>query len=350
MNDRTVLAVGAVGTGKQSWGLPGSPQIASIQIDNPSGSWLKIVEDDSLIPPYTLDYQHIFSPTISQVSVLFAAAPTGQVASVAVGDPITLVIFDSQDTKSHGIVNSLGNTYKPLVNKQIFTTVAFGNLGVTQFTGDNAGRLIAGLVVDNPSGSWLTIVIGGATYFVSPYQLRWVKRIDPPVTSLTSLSFTNGPASQVSTKQGDQVTLTLLDQEPDSKDTSFIQGFTPVITGALSAAMSLSTAMVGQQVPNLVATANKRWRILTVYAALKSQFSTPPSTLDSYDSGLYWLVYASTDANYRAGEGRLNPYKPTDDRTYPMGMDFPIGAGVIADAYPDFTNSAINIVVTAILI
>lgn len=110
MFDTALIPIGAPGTGKRSWNLPGSYQIAGLTIDNPSGSWLYIPADNTYIPPYTLGFAHSFAPTLSSIDILFANGPAGQV-STRLGDPPMAYIYDTPVAESAGQVSSAGASF-----------------------------------------------------------------------------------------------------------------------------------------------------------------------------------------------------------------------------------------------
>jgi hypothetical protein len=57
-----------------------------------------------------------------------------------------------------------------------------------------------GIVIDNPSGSWLLVF---PTYdYVPPYVLGWSRDFPYEVAS-TTVRYVNGPSGQISTQQGD---------------------------------------------------------------------------------------------------------------------------------------------------
>lgn len=440
MYDRVVLPLGAIGTGKFSWNLKGSYQIASIQVDNPSGSWLLIKEDDTLIAPWTLGVIHNFRPTLAEVTITFVAGPAQKI-SIQQGDNPTLVINSLAETEFVGTPftptshtqqtigtmpvaasltniaftganagrriysiqidnksqnwlqlgtyldvippntvgwtktlpdaplsvtvtamatgpdgspsialgdapvltiiddmsfgNSIGNTYVPIIHSKIITTAGFGNLGVTAFTGADLGRLITGVIIDNPSGAWLTLNIGGAAYRVAPYTLRWVKEITPPVINFTSLTFdATGPASQVSSRQGDQVTVTILDQEPDSKDTFFIEGYTPTLGIAVGQVVAASTGIAGQVA--IAAVANKRIRVINIIAGL---FNQNQNVLAEGTGDLQITPSVSANPNYNIEVS----YVPT---VIPGPIDFPLGEGINWAFFPNWKNLWIQFTIT----
>lgn len=216
----------------------------------------------------------------------------------------------------------------------------------------NFGHQIAGVRIDNKSGSWLLLNDGT---FVPPYTIGFGHSFQPTLASIDVL-FANGPAGQVTTQQGDNPVVTIYSEPvgespgvPSGQGTAFVEQFTPTVVGSVSAAISASTGMTSQSL-NLPAVANKRYRIFTVFASMKSVFGVPSGPVDNYDSGIYFLVYSQANTNFRAAEGRLNPHHPIDRAIYPIGFDMPVGSAVIADAYMDFSNGSININVTAALI
>lgn len=110
MYDVAVITIGAVGTGKRSWVLPSDFQVAGVTIDNPSGSWLWIPQDNTFIAPYTLGFAHSFHPTLSRVDILFANGPAGQI-STQQGDKPTATIYDKPVADSAGQTSSEGSSF-----------------------------------------------------------------------------------------------------------------------------------------------------------------------------------------------------------------------------------------------
>jgi hypothetical protein len=110
MFDKAQITIGAVGTGRRSWNLPGSYQIAGLTIDNPSGSWLFIPADRTFIPPYVLGFAHSFAPTLASIDILFANGPAGEV-STQKGDPPVAIIYDKPVAESAGVVSSTGASF-----------------------------------------------------------------------------------------------------------------------------------------------------------------------------------------------------------------------------------------------
>jgi hypothetical protein len=67
---------------------------------------------------------------------------------------------------------------------------------------------IAGVWIDNPSGSWLEVTAGTLRQNVPPYTIGWSYPCTPTQTSLSVL-FTDGPAGAISENIGGDVAVTI---------------------------------------------------------------------------------------------------------------------------------------------
>lgn len=303
--------------------------IRSILVDNKSQNWLQLTGYGDTIPPNTVGWGKVLpdAPLTLTITAM-AVGPDGS-ASIALGDPPQVTLLDDLSSG-----NVAGNLYDPIPHKRIVTTVAFGNLGVTAFIGVDAGRFVRGILADNPSGAWLTLTVGGAAYRIAPYQLRWVKRVDPAAANVTSLTFdATGPAGQISTRQGDQVTLTLLDQIPDVADTSFIQGFTPTTT-----VRAILVFINGAAIPvlSIAGVANKRIRILTI--TLHANITDAPVQLVLRDAGneIIWTT--------------IKPPQAYEYLSFPEGLDISVGGTFDILGYQVWASITLDALVTYQLI
>ena len=211
---------------------------------------------------------------------------------------------------------------------------------------------IHGVLIDNPSGSWL--FLHPSNDFIAPYTFGFARSFAVGHTSLSVEFLSAGPAGQVSTLQGDPP-IVILDSEAviDSAGAgsapghSFVEGFTPVLSNTVSAAFSVSLGMIAS--PLFAAVPNKRYRVLTVTAVKDVSGLGPPSDpFYNPDSGVYYVVY--TTSVVRIGEGHLTAFQQQDRIVYPLGLDCPMGEAIKCDAYADWANSSINITVSAQLI
>lgn len=311
-----------IGTNIPAASLPGG-MITAVTIDNPTGSWAWLPSIRQFVPPYTLGWAQLLDNPAASFAVEFAAIGPDGTASIARGDPLLLTLYDFEAMRQRGIVSGIGTGFVPILHKRIITTVGFTNESALAFTGADLGRLIAGIIIDNPSGAWLTLTIGGAVYRIAPYTLRWVKRIDPPVLTLASMTFdATGPAGQVSTRQGDQATITLLDGPPDAPDTSFITGFTPTLA-TLSGERIVRLSVGLGPVPIVAGVVGKRIRLLSgsvAYDAIGTGFPVTESAI------VYYITEGSVGAILYAG--RIDHAKTSDIQAFSPGLDLPIFAAV----------------------
>lgn len=188
-----------------------------------------------------------------------------------------------------------------------------------------------GIVIDNPSGSWLLVF---PTYdYVPPYVLGWSRDFPYEVAS-TTVRYVNGPSGQISTQQGDPFDVVLDTDVVGSSDGSpapgatFIEQFTPTL--AVSSEWDIRTT--GDNVTLLPAIAGKRYRILTammgyVYNAL---------SLSGNDSGITVQV---TDSIDNVGLTlSLAGHDYAVDRYAGAAIDFTIGNSIVMFAQADWAD------------
>jgi hypothetical protein len=326
--------------------LPGSSIVAaslqsgltrSVRIDNPTGAWLILRTTNEYVRPYSIAFARVFSWLVANVTVDFAANGPDGTQSVSLGDPITVTLYDDRDTSEAGVTDANGQDYTPKPRKQIVATTLGVNLGVTAFSGADAGRMIRGVLIDNPSGSWLTLTIGSASYRVSPYTMRWVKRIDPAAASVTSLTYdAAGPASQVSTQQGDAATLTLLDTVPDSPDTQFIAGFTPLLVNTQTATAIVNPG-IGPSATLIAGVANKRVRLKSYLFMLGN--AAAAGAVPALPSGVALTLLQNTSGFLFE---RLTPANPVARQSFGDGFDLGIGQALNLKARGDFADTLVQ--------
>lgn len=90
--------------GKDLVAAPGpgnSGQIGGIQINNPSGSWLRVETVEQYVPPYTNGWQYPLIPMQANATVRFVDSPSGS-KSVLQGSPPQVTLFDEQLPPSEG--------------------------------------------------------------------------------------------------------------------------------------------------------------------------------------------------------------------------------------------------------
>lgn len=197
-----------------------------------------------------------------------------------------------------------------------------------------------GIVIDNPSGSWLTVF---PLYdFVPPYTIGWARDFPMSIASAT-VRYTDGPSGQISTQQGDPMSIALDTDPVGSSDGSpapgatFIEQFTPVLAFAdLDRVVFAATGGTGSVI--LVSgITGKRHRLLTLTPTL--QFGT--ATTQSASNVWFRMSDFSGRPSLRC---LLTPHAPFAIFTFPLGLDFPIGLSIAYDAITNYADQRISVV------
>jgi hypothetical protein len=176
------------------------------------------------------------------------------------------------------------------------------------------GWHIAGIQIDNPSGSWLFVT--AIDQYVPPYRVGWKYPVSPQASSL-SVRFVDSPSGSVSELVGDPITVTVYDVPipTDHGNTSgaggrvsiepanLIRRVNFVAIEAGSAPISLNAALVG-------------FRIVPVRFTVFALLGGVP--LDPLDAGVYAIRtplfvqwQGGTGAQILVNQG-LSPAKPSD--------------------------------------
>lgn len=76
--------------------------IASIKINNPTGSWIQVTGLDEFVPPYIQGWKRDFVPVRATISVRFTNSPSGAVSDPR-GNQVLIVLYDEPQGGSDGI-------------------------------------------------------------------------------------------------------------------------------------------------------------------------------------------------------------------------------------------------------
>jgi hypothetical protein len=211
-----------------------------------------------------------------------------------------------------------------------------------------SGWQIAGIRVDNKSGSWLLLNDGT---FVPPYTINFGHSFQPTIASI-DVMFSNGPAGQVSTQQGDKPVVMIYSEPvgespgvPSGQGTSFIEQFTPVVIASDQQTVTFSVGITARVL--IAATANKRIRVLTINCTMVPFASNPPV---SWDTGMTLRFFQNTDGVDQVALVRLDPFHPVDSQLFPSGLDCAVGSPLKYSAFTDFFTLPVGIMVTHQLI
>jgi hypothetical protein len=78
---------------------------ASVLVDNPSGSWVKLfgtgLDFEPFVAPYTLAWSVSLLPSVLEIGAAYVVGPTGQPMSTA-GSPLVVYLFEEQVPSSGG--------------------------------------------------------------------------------------------------------------------------------------------------------------------------------------------------------------------------------------------------------
>lgn len=201
---------------------------------------------------------------------------------------------------------------------------------------------VAGIRIDNPSGSWLFVDIIGMqlqNQFVPPYTIGWQSDPPYPVPEI-SVSFVDGPAGQISTQAGDPITIWVYNRPiGNSPGHPFITEFTPNFANIMAATdVPLSTGLSGNLIPG---TAGRRIRLTAISVALGG-FPANPFSIRRAISPVTWTLIDTVTFDNRL-VGRVTPESPVDARSFVPGIDFPEFAALTFTASTDFADSRIGV-------
>lgn len=112
-----------VGTDLESIALTGS-HILGIQIDNPSGSWLRVTGIEQYVPPFTIGWSYPAVPAAASLSVRFTASPSGT-PSASTGGPVVVKIGDEPVAPSIGQPSGAAEYQQPGRGDVLYTFQSF---------------------------------------------------------------------------------------------------------------------------------------------------------------------------------------------------------------------------------
>lgn len=206
------------------------------------------------------------------------------------------------------------------------------------------GSQARGVEIDNASGSWL--YIPSLETFIAPYTVGWSYGFPYGVSALDIIAGTS-PAGQVSTTQGDGVTVYLTDQETVSSSGAagspdggqpFVTGFTPQISVVVGA-----SGVVGgsTNVPIAGGVTGKRIRLRTLGVSLGATGSMVTRRPDW--NGCEWEIRDAAVPNQTLEiGGYVNGLAPHWIQSFSdLGVVGAVGNGLVMDVNPDFLHTTL---------
>lgn len=150
-----------------------------------------------------------------------------------------------------------------------------------------------GIVIDNPSGSWLTVY--PLHDFVPPYTLQWSRDFPYSVASAT-VRYTPGPAGQPSTIEGDPIIVWLDSERVGASNGVSAPGaaFRPVTTPTLDVLSEALHIGHGIDTTTLILAADVVGVRIRIYGFhMWYSYDTSGSDGPNLDTGVRWELHAN---------------------------------------------------------
>ena len=208
------------------------------------------------------------------------------------------------------------------------------------------GQLIRGVVVNNPSGTWLYLV--SEKQFIPPYVLGWAMPLSYWQSAITILSVPVGPTGQVSTNDGDEWSVQIQDTPADlstgGPTRPVIENFTPVVGIALN--FTATFAGTTNFIPTPINFGTSRYRILMASVAYSEDSLF---TKDSWQT----VVLRPNPAGGGGFNVRLTlsgAAKIQDRMSFIPGLDWPQGSQIEVDAQSEWAAAELTLEMLAQII
>lgn len=201
-----------------------------------------------------------------------------------------------------------------------------------------AGTRIRGVIVDNPSGSWVKLSGTGLGFepYIAPYTLAWSVSLLPSVLEIGA-SYVTGPTGQPASTAGSPIVVYLFEaQVPSSGGSQFVVPAPDTVAPAASTIIAVSTGGIAgvEYEPAIVAT--RRMRLFSVQVGY--HFGVLGGGNPNHyclDSPVYVDVRPKTGAaapTLWIGTIALDAEHPQDSLQYPNGFDLELGDHLLVDA------------------
>lgn len=148
--------------------------INSVRVENPSGMWLYLQQASRFIAPYTVATMVVIPVPTKTLVVQYVAAPVGGVASVAVGGPLRITMYEDAQVENVGVDYSLVPTLQTLdADIVALTAVLDGLRGGTAQAGSLTNDQVNSIVDASgaPSVAVAPVAVGTSIYIT---HLSWV--------------------------------------------------------------------------------------------------------------------------------------------------------------------------------
>lgn len=209
---------------------------------------------------------------------------------------------------------------RPNTQYRIFRSLAVGD---DQGGGIGAmtlpGTRIRGVIVDNPSGSWVQLDGVGLGFqpFIAPYTMAWSVSLLPSVNEL-SAKYVDGPIGQPSSNAGAPAVIYVFENQVPSSPGSLFVTPAPAITMLRT---QIAATIAGGFVQIIVPPPDAAIRVLSMEGIMRIE----PAYLIDAPVLLSWI---STDTLTTLGGVQLSNSKRSEGLSLAAPIDLPVGAGL----------------------
>lgn len=202
------------------------------------------------------------------------------------------------------------------------------------------GYQIAGVVIHNPSGSWLHIPQDNS--FVPPYTLGWAHSFSPKQARIDIL-FADGPAGQKSTTDGDNPQAQIYDltvAESAGVSSSGGQAFIEQSVEPLFVLLQAQTCpeSVGKTIIPVVGIPNTRVRIYEISFC----YAIDTGTNEQMDGSVKAFPNGTGTSADQFAVGVITPEHPIERLTFDPPHNLPIGESLQIDFFASWVDVIID--------
>lgn len=209
------------------------------------------------------------------------------------------------------------------------------------------GTRIRGVIVDNPSGSWVKLTGTGLDFepYIQPYTLAWSVSLLPSVLEIGA-AYVVGPTGQDESTAGSPIVVYLFEEQvPSSGGSQFVTPAPETVQPQAVTIIALSTGVAAavEFEPGIGAT--RRFRLFAVQVGY-NYFDIGQGNGGRFcvDTPVYIEVRPKTGAvpsTRFIGMLGLNPEHPRDTLDYPYGFDLDPGDHLYVAAFSVFGQAPV---------
>lgn len=172
---------------------PNAPwQVATLEVDNPSGRWLYVQPLGDYIAPYTIGVKRELRPTTIDIKIEFAEPPAGGGVNVDDGTQIAITLHDTWIGEDTGLTYKIATDTDKIIQAIRSQRRGWGDLALTE---DIHIQGVAGSTILADTGTDvyvsyatvstdLTIWVGGGLQGILAFSLQFANPSQPPIRAM----------------------------------------------------------------------------------------------------------------------------------------------------------------------